>query len=979
MGSQVPYPQKIPLSKRATANEFSALKQALEDGLDPNVLWDESTLVHPSPKHGCVIPRYVESEESWPHFNTPLHRALRFLDLKSAEFLLQHGADIDLYNSIGRTPLHEAVQNQDHEAVHFLLTHRANINKLTINAQVRFKDQDENIWGHEGYLAIQLALLNADPTTLRLLVEAGADQCHVSQKPWTVLDLALLAGDPRAIEVLLHQDITLLNQPRITGLSLGEIDLAAAARSLLASTKGSDLVPPTELFSAYCSALSQVEVLRMDGPNGSPVGVGVDDLIDGFFKALRKISGEEIKVQDTKMCKSCLAFQSGVTRTFETKVALEFRLHQDRKHLNDSAREGCPLCSITADALDAADRNAQRSGRKTNNQGNFEPGPASPVFLKISLRFSSNNSVQLFGIKAICGESSITLDADVLNEDFTSIAQDHNEKRLGTGSKRALLTAKKWLHLCRDKDNAAHSACQEACRRQEANDGLPVRLLHIAEPKDKPHLVEGKGVTAPYCALSFCWSADDAFATTRANLSQNMDGIPLGSLPQLIQDAISVARDLGYQYLWMDALCIIQDDDQDWCREAARMHTIYSRADLTISSLVASDCHATLFRPWTLRTLYPVPLYIREPKRNRQSHGSLAVFPEWIQEDFSIEGPVHSRAWTLQEQLLSTRTLYFGDGLLYWECLSDYMTEADPAGEIKRQYDYRFQQEKRLNSKCALKGVLPSRLQMSEEHFQPFEHWKQLLEEFTRRRLTYQTDRIPAYLSISTYLASSAGNQFLGGLWKGDRLLESLCWRVTEPLPGPGMSITPSWTWASMQGQISFDIVERRGRGDVRPDASATVVSVDVQVNESQSQVSGSITLKGSLHRKKPFYSSFFENGEDGFVYFGFADCGGVFLDHSVESIEDCYAFDMLNFPQGPLPTGHGYPLWPSGRPPAIVRLLLQPVDNKLSMFRRVGISILNDIFRKDIQFGDEDQDIAPLRWLLEDEESSFNQEITLI
>ena len=136
-----------------------------------------------------------------------------------------------------------------------------------------------------------------------------------------------------------------------------------------------------------------------------------------------------------------------------------------------------------------------------------------------------------------------------------------------------------------------------------------------------------------------------------------------------------------------------------------------------------------------------------------------------------------------------------------------------------------------------------------------------------------------------------------------------------------GLPSMPSWTWTVVQGQILFDILERPGGGGLGPAASATVVSVDVQVNESQSQARGSITLKGTLRRKPPFDSSRVKWPEDNDLCFWSMDFCDIYLDHSVQVIKDCYAFDVLNFPQGPPPTGYGYPAYPNGLPLSLIHI----------------------------------------------------------
>jgi hypothetical protein len=175
--------------------ELELVKAALDDGLDLNCYWGENVFVNIQPESIHMMRAYVEDSNTWPHYNTPLYRAIHYSDFGSAKLMLEHGVYIDLYNAIGLTPLHEAVWNHNHDAIRFLLTHGADIDKTTIAARVWSEDAKRDIHGSEGDLNVQRALHVSGLTSLKLLVEAGADLCPWSQYLWTALDLALLYGD----------------------------------------------------------------------------------------------------------------------------------------------------------------------------------------------------------------------------------------------------------------------------------------------------------------------------------------------------------------------------------------------------------------------------------------------------------------------------------------------------------------------------------------------------------------------------------------------------------------------------------------------------------------------------------------------------------------------------------------------------------------------------------------------------------------
>ncbi|EMT72323.1 hypothetical protein ACKRZS_011692 [Fusarium odoratissimum] len=134
--------------------------------------------------------------------------------------------------------------------------------------------------------------------------------------------------------------------------------------------------------------------------------------------------------------------------------------------------------------------------------------------------------------------------------------------------------AKNWIGTC--QSDGSHVECQEAHRDRQTKDTLPRRLLHVGLSTSQPRIAEELEPVS-YCALSYCWGNKNLFITTQGHLSQNMGGISMDSIPAVMRDAIFAARSLEFQYIWIDALCIVQDDDKDWAYEAAIMDAVFSR------------------------------------------------------------------------------------------------------------------------------------------------------------------------------------------------------------------------------------------------------------------------------------------------------------------------------------------------------------------------------------------------------------------
>ena len=96
-----------------------------------------------------------------------------------------------------------------------------------------------------------------------------------------------------------------------------------------------------------------------------------------------------------------------------------------------------------------------------------------------------------------------------------------------------------------------------------------------------------EGEVGNYIALSYCWGGKQSFTATKRTVQDFTDGIPISKLPKTIRDAIVVTQELGLRFIWIDALCIIQDDSEDVAREINNMAQVYRKAHLTLSAACA--------------------------------------------------------------------------------------------------------------------------------------------------------------------------------------------------------------------------------------------------------------------------------------------------------------------------------------------------------------------------------------------------------
>lgn len=217
---------------------------------------------------------------------------------------------------------------------------------------------------------------------------------------------------------------------------------------------------------------------------------------------------------------------------------------------------------------------------------------------------------------------------------------------------------REWLQFCDERHESLECA-------HKHNTVLPTRVVDVGD-KDSGFLrlyYPAQPKKAEYLALSHCWGKleeKDKFCTSLKNVDDLCRGFSMNDLPQTFKDAVTVTRELGKRYLWIDSLCIIQDDPNDWAFESKRMEAVFSNAYCTIAASAAADSTVGFL------TRRHLPQYVEIPN---SAHGQIYIC-EAIDDFYRDveEGVLSQRAWVLQERALSRRTIHFTASQLYWEC-----------------------------------------------------------------------------------------------------------------------------------------------------------------------------------------------------------------------------------------------------------------------------------------------------------------------
>ena len=230
---------------------------------------------------------------------------------------------------------------------------------------------------------------------------------------------------------------------------------------------------------------------------------------------------------------------------------------------------------------------------------------------------------------------------------------------------------------------------------------LPTRLVDISGDATKITLLVSDGIIDgedEYATLSHCWGSKvqpTMAALTHGSLADFIAGVNTTSLPQTFQDAVWLTRRLGIRYLWVDSLCIMQDDHDDWTRESAKMCDVYRNASLTIAASRAAGSSEGFLGERKEREYARVPFCIENPSPSPLSRkdsddvsqtttvsGEALVFalpPRLVYDPnycvYLEDEPLMKRAWALQERYLSRRTLHFCHDQIYFECEHSFISE----------------------------------------------------------------------------------------------------------------------------------------------------------------------------------------------------------------------------------------------------------------------------------------------------------------
>ncbi|KAF2428863.1 HET-domain-containing protein, partial [Tothia fuscella] len=303
---------------------------------------------------------------------------------------------------------------------------------------------------------------------------------------------------------------------------------------------------------------------------------------------------------------------------------------------------------------------------------------------------------------------------------------------------------------------------------------------------------------SPYVCLSHCWGSGQSIPVTKkSNYADQLGGIAWETLPQTFQDAVVFARKLQIRYMWIDSLCIVQDDRSDWAENTANMASVYQNGYLTLAATSAEDSRGGLFYAGHSSEV---------AFRRKLPHFSDMESGHSTQRNKSAAGfPLLKRAWIYQERLLSPRILHFTHHELLWECLEGSICQCLLGSEPFSPSDSPVSPSRSPSSPGRI-NHLPQDCSIGldgSDEASRLIAWHNILVKYSKLTITYHTDRLSALSGIAQQFGRPYASQYLAGMWK-EQICYDLIWISLDAgsSPRPLNWSVPSWSWASIEGAV---------------------------------------------------------------------------------------------------------------------------------------------------------------------------------
>lgn len=495
----------------------------------------------------------------------------------------------------------------------------------------------------------------------------------------------------------------------------------------------------------------------------------------------------------------------------------ESRYIQDFQALENRARKGCPVCRIIRCALYSVQITRSQAKKLSDCAALIKVEVVEAV--QTSLSYVPPHSPVSDHLP--CPDLLITLkdtDKEIQGTCRVACMPEYNPERLNlkmphnSESPETFNLVKKWMKNCGNR-------CDELAWSKKAptyliqilsEDGWYLRLVRSNDKSSESNRIDA----VRYACLSYSWGCDESDLEDRASIrrgktnSQNLEarkrGFNCSDLPNTMRHAIELVKRVGIDYIWIDSVCIVRDEESadyhtipvkdTWNHNALRMHEVYGNARLTLCVCATNKATEPLFFPRRAWTYKSVPCTLGDTWLTNY---------DMTLNEVRQQAPIFKRGWILQEERLSARVLYWSGQRLYWSCGCGQQTEM-PESTIARK--------PRVHSLLPLQGChnydwLGSPQKFLElrgggltEEIHPL--WLDMVQDFTQRNMYTKFDKIPAMSGLAAqYLAAftPAKEEYIVGLWRAT-FAKDLAWKVVvaQNPKKAHKKIAPSFSWMSL-------------------------------------------------------------------------------------------------------------------------------------------------------------------------------------
>jgi len=494
------------------------------------------------------------------------------------------------------------------------------------------------------------------------------------------------------------------------------------------------------------------------------------------------------------------------------------RKWSSRAEVIDSARAGCDLCTLCWQYADV--------------------WASEEEYLKIPMRLhrfhGTNERIGLVPFILDTGGSSQHIDANKLRyksppleaeEDPISQARQLLSRCLSShGGCGKIEDAGLDEVITGSQDSADHCGTKRS---------LPRRLLDLSQGSDvlvidvEAWILDGTISVAglsQYCTLSYRWGDAPHGCVLGAPFPRQIS-IEIESMPQTFRDAIETTRRLGIRFLWIDALCIVQPDacgdEKDWNAEGPRMGTIYHNAICTIAATSAHNATNGFLLKTGSERIRAIPCEVVQHMDNGETR------TRWLQTCFTdfdravTSSALNKRGWVTQEQFLSQRVLHFTLQGVILDCRSTlrhgHSSVLDVFRNRSRSRDVRELVFGKIN--------------------RSWTEWMEVVEHYSKTEFTNPGDRLVALSSLVRAFDRTLDHAefYCAGHWNRTLLFDLVWMRSCLPTSETPkrLNIAPTWSWASIQGEMWFRSADIRNRKMLLATSSADVL--DIKLVPSQS------------------------------------------------------------------------------------------------------------------------------------------------